>query len=242
METTAAPLLPDSQLANPVVLPVGERANPEEFRASLDAVRSVQETARSRARRETHRARMITVVVLAGVGIVAWNISSRRSHRAQVIAAPSVAPAAVVATPSPTPTPPVEAPPATRPAPAVAAPAIDPAAAAEDAAACDAAFAEHRWQVVAPACAAAFKARPQNSALAMRVAQAQHRRGYVADAGDWARTAIELDPTSAEAFVILARAEVAAGKPGAAATAYRRYLLLAPRGWHASEARRALTP
>jgi hypothetical protein len=40
--------------------------------------------------------------------------------------------------------------------------------------------------------------------------------------------------------VIVARAEVGQGHARAAADAYRRYLTLAPRGWHAAEARRAL--
>jgi predicted TPR repeat methyltransferase len=72
------------------------------------------------------------------------------------------------------------------------------------------------------------------------VAQAQHRRGHIASAADWARKALALDAEIPEAFVIVARAEVGGGHPRAAADAYRRYLTLAPRGWHAAEARRAL--
>jgi hypothetical protein len=44
----------------------------------------------------------------------------------------------------------------------------------------------------------------------------------------------------AEGFVIVAHAESHAGHPEAAVEAYRHYLGLAPRGWHASEARAAV--
>jgi Tfp pilus assembly protein PilF len=74
----------------------------------------------------------------------------------------------------------------------------------------------------------------------MRVAQAQHRRGHLATAADWARKALALDANIPEAFVIVARAELGADHDRAADDDYRRYLALAPRGWHAAEARRAL--
>ena len=74
----------------------------------------------------------------------------------------------------------------------------------------------------------------------MRVAQAQHRRGQIALAAGWARKALALDADIPEAFVIVAHAERSAGHEQAAADAYRRYLTLAPHGWHAAEARRAL--
>jgi len=74
----------------------------------------------------------------------------------------------------------------------------------------------------------------------MRVAQAQHRRGNIAAAGEWASRAIDLDASLPEAFVIQAHAATLEGDTGAAAAAYRRYLALAPRGWHSAEARQAL--
>ena len=77
---------------------------------------------------------------------------------------------------------------------------------------------------VASTCAAAFEeARPRESALAMRVAQAQHRRGHIATAADWARKALALDADIPEAFVIVARAEASEGHARPAAGAYRRY-------------------
>jgi hypothetical protein len=42
--------------------------------------------------------------------------------------------------------------------------------------------------------------------------------------------------------VIIARADKENGRPEDARTAYRRYLELAPRGWHRAEARAALRP
>ena len=74
----------------------------------------------------------------------------------------------------------------------------------------------------------------------MKVAQAQHARAHYADAGDWARRALALEDADPDAYVILAHAERRAGHPAAVRNAYHQYLLLAPRGWHASEARAAL--
>jgi tetratricopeptide (TPR) repeat protein len=139
-----------------------------------------------------------------------------------------------------------EPPPAGRPAPSEAARPTERSGAAipgdsgADVALCDAAFEQRSWTAVASTCAAAFEARPRQSALAMRVAQAQHRRGHLETAADWARRALAVDADIPEAFVIIARADVGAGRPQTAADAYRRYLTLAPRGWHAAEARRAL--
>ena len=83
---------------------------------------------------------------------------------------------------------------------------------------------------------------PRDPALAMKVAQAYHARGRYADAGVWARRALALDGVDPEALVILAHAERRAGRPAAAKDAYRRYLTLAPRGWHVAEARAAVRP
>jgi hypothetical protein len=107
-------------------------------------------------------------------------------------------------------------------------------------AACGDAYEGHHWRAAVDACAIAFEARPREVALAMKVAQAQHARGRYADAGEWARRALALDGVDPEALVILAHAERRAGHPAAAKSAYRRYLVLAPRGWHASEARTAV--
>jgi hypothetical protein len=242
MEASADSSLQDAQATTEADYPVA-RSNPEEFRASLEAVRLAQEAANARARRQTFRARMIVVGVIGAVGLVVWSASARRSQTRQAsIAAPAVTPVAMVA-PSPIAAPAssasvAEPAPVAEPSPAVAA--VQIPAGVDNVPACDGAFAAHQWPAVVTSCAAAFKTRPQDSTLAMRVAQAEHRRGHFAAAGDWARSAIALDATLPEAFVILAHAETRAGHPRAAATAYRRYLALAPHGWHATEARGAL--
>jgi hypothetical protein len=222
------------------------RLGADQLKASLEAVRTAQEAARSRARRETRWARGIAAGALMVMGATAW----AAAHHAPKARASTVAAAApVLAIPGaapPSAPAPREAPPADRPtlseeaAPAAPSVAAAPADAADPVAACDAAFAQRSWTAIASTCPAAFEARPQESALAMRVAQAQHRRGHVATAAGWARKALALDADIPEAFVIVAHAEADAGHGRAAADAYRRYLALAPRGWHAAEARRAL--
>jgi hypothetical protein len=218
------------------------RHAPEGIRASLEAVRSAQAAARARARSETRWARGIAAGAVMIVGVTAWAAAHRpaRAHAA----APRVAVAPVAAPPIAPP--PREAPPAEQPTPAPVAAATErpvaatPADAGERAASCDAAFAQRSWTGIASTCAAAFEARPSDSALAMRVAQAQHRRGYIATAAEWARKALAVDADIPEAYVIVAHAERNAGQAQAAAEAYRHYLALAPHGWHAAEARRAL--
>jgi hypothetical protein len=224
-----------------------------EVQASLEAVRSAQASARARARRETRWARLIAGGALMAVGATAW----AAAHRLPKSRAGAAAPTAVATPTAPAPAPapllaaePRETAPAERPAPvALPAPVTTPAPAEQPGAAvagdfpvtlCDAAFEQRSWTAVAATCTAAFGVRPKDSALAMRVAQAEHRRGHTATAADWARKALALDKDLPEAYVLVARAEVSAHDASAAADAYRRYLTLAPRGWHAAEARRAL--
>jgi hypothetical protein len=228
------------------------RMGSDELRASLEAVRIAQAVARSRARRETRWARVIAVVALMAVGVTAW-AAVHRPPRARVRAAgtsvaatanPSIAMPHAATSLAP---PARQAAPAERPAPSeeIVTPterstAAVPADSGGQVALCDAAFQERSWTAVASTCAAAFAARPHESSLAMRVAQAQHRFGHIVIAADWAHKALALDANIPEAFAIIAHAEVGAGHAQAAADAYRRYLALAPRGWHAAEARRAL--
>jgi predicted TPR repeat methyltransferase len=184
------------------------------------------------------------------VGVTAWAAAHRPPKARAGATGPKVAAAATpsVATPSRSASiaPPARGAANRSPAPSAAvAPtersgAAVPGGTGGKVALCDAAFEQRSWTAVASTCAAAFEARPRESALAMRVAQAQHRRGHTASAADWARKALALDAEIPEAFVIVARAEAGAGHARAAADAYRRYLTLAPRGWHAAEARRAL--
>jgi tetratricopeptide (TPR) repeat protein len=211
--------------------PVAKPRFAGDARASLEAVKTAQSAARARARRETRWARALTLGALMAMGVTAW-AAAHRPAKAPAPEKPVVAPP-VAPTLAPDP---IEAPPVAAPAPAPTLP-VD----AEDRVAkCDAASEQRDWPAVASTCAAAFEARPGDAALAMRIAQAEHRRGHVAVAADWARKALALDASLPEAYVLVGRAAVAAGDTRAAADAYRRYLDLAPRGWHAAEARRAL--
>jgi hypothetical protein len=242
----------------------GLRPPSEEVRASLAAVQAARAAAQSRLQRDSRRVRIVTVACLmafaaGGFAVVGHFQTSRRQAQAQARGA--IAPAAIVASslaaPAPT-LPPAAQPalPAAGPTPVAVAPASAPAAtspvdtglvdpetiAARDRAlaACSDAYDRHRWRTAAETCGTAFEAQPHNAALAMKVAQAQHARNHYAEAGTWARRAIGLEDSDPEAFIILAHAERRAKNPVAARTAYRRYLALAPRGWHASEARAAV--
>ncbi len=106
-----------------------------------------------------------------------------------------------------------------------------------NAAGCTPAAGQPRWRVDIDACAKIFENRPNDAALALTIAHAHHAKGHLAQSGEWARRAIALDSQAAEAFIILARAEARAGHPAASVQAYRSYLGLVPRGWHAPEAR-----
>ena len=86
----------------------------------------------------------------------------------------------------------------------------------------------------------AIKARPDDATLMLGLAQSAHARNHLTEAGQWAKRALALDPSLAEAFIIEAHAEARVGDAAAAARDFRQYLALAPRGWHAREARKAL--
>jgi Flp pilus assembly protein TadD len=97
------------------------------------------------------------------------------------------------------------------------------------------------WRLSASACAHAFESTGStNATLALAIAHAEHAHGSATAAAGWAERALALDPTVAEAYVLIARADLKDGRDADARTAYRRYLDLAPRGWHQGEARDAL--
>jgi tetratricopeptide (TPR) repeat protein len=199
-------------------------------RASLAAVRAAREATLARDRRARTRARAfwLTTTVVAGAGILALSSPGPRvSPRA--VAAPQPMTVTVPLPPAPlvvTPAEPVPQP--------VVAPAPEPRIET-----CADVFAAGRWRAAATACAAAFE-QDNDPRLALRAAHAYHRRGRFDRAGEWARRALALDDQLAEAYIIVAHAESSAGNAAAAAEAYRRYLALVPRGWHADEARAAL--
>ena len=220
------------------------------MRASLSAVRAAQAEARIRNRNETLKARLLvgTAIVTFAVGLVAT-----RPKAARRTPLPGPAAAATVAPPA-------------RPAPSLAAPTLAapidtariappevPVSAASETgttsggvlnadavAECELLCKRQRWRQAAEPCAVAIKMRPDDATIALGLAQSEHARDRLAEAGEWAKRAIALDPNLAEAFIIRAHAEARVGHPAAAARAFRRYLSLAPRGWHAKEAREAL--
>jgi Flp pilus assembly protein TadD len=113
-------------------------------------------------------------------------------------------------------------------------------AAPEDASArCESQFKARTWRSAIESCNAAFDATP-SPALAMRSAHARFSHGDAAGAGIWARNALELGSADPDAYVLIGHAEQAAGKRRKAIAAYRRYLELAPRGWHAARLRAAI--
>jgi tetratricopeptide (TPR) repeat protein len=213
------------------------------MRASLTAVDAARAEARARHRRETLRARLLvaTAVATFAVGLVATRTrAARKSPSRAPAAAAAVAPASrPVPVPAALTPAPAEAPVAAAPQPAQPS-ATDGAASAAAVAECEQLCKGHRWRQAAEPCAAAVQARPDDASLVLGLAQSEHARNRMTEAGQWAKRAIALDPTLAEAFIIEAHAEARAGDAEAAARDYRRYLSLAPRGWHARQARAAL--
>ena len=236
-----------------------------EVRASLEAVRVAQVGARQRARRQTARTRFWFATLVAAVGLAAFAVGPRlvRSRHAR----PRVSPPTPVTTAMTTtmPAEPVRAsvtvgkpePSAAKtespesPAAAVylaapvAAPVATPAKARDIVGAnegCDTGLIRRApWRLSAADCARAFEsAGATNATLALAIAHAEHAHGSATAAADWARRALALDPTAAEAYVLIARADLKTGHDEDARTAYRRYLELAPRGWHQREARDAV--
>lgn len=264
VEETGADSQPWTEMDSLAAGRSGQRPPTQEVLASLAAVRMARDAAQIRLRRDSHRVRLLTVTVLAAVAAAAFAMVGhvralrRQTHAAAPPAtitlsrpAPAVSPAAVPALAN-----------AVAPSSASATSGVpgevsaagdlawaDPEAIAareRAIATCGEAYNRHRWRSAAEACGAAFEAQSRDATLAMKVAQAQHARNHYAEAGVWARRAIALDGLGAdvdpEAFVIVAHAERRARNPIAARTAYRRYLALAPRGWHAAEARAAVHP
>ena len=221
----------------------------EDARASLEAVRAAQETARLRARRQTMQARLWFAVIL-GAGALVVGTWPRLRHSLGGRAS-SIATERTASRPSqPTA---VSAPAAERPMPEPSG-ATAPVAETKSAAAATAALAPSNddgtcdraavrtspWRLSPEACIRAFQANPTDATLALAIAQAEHAHGSHAEASQWAKRALALDPSAAEAYVIVARAEKEGNRPEEAREAYRHYLELAPRGWHHSEARAAL--
>jgi len=233
----------------------------------MEAIRVAREAARERARRQTLKTRIWFVASLAALALGAIAIGPRFVRWRHVRPQTATAPRAVESIPAPTATatPTVVEPTAVAaaiadaPGPSAGKPETRDGAAAAPAAigeqpqakprnavlpekTCDTALIRSApWRLSPDACAAAFDADPENAALALAVAHGALVRGRFADAAQWARRALSLDPKAAEAHVIIARTDVKDGRPEDARAAYARYLELAPRGWHQAEARAAVS-
>jgi hypothetical protein len=247
------PDVPAAAAASASVVSLG-RALSDEARASLEAVRVAQEAARLRARRQTAHARLWFIALVGGVVLFAVAFAPRlaRWRQARPKANTTAARPAPVHT-APQPVAPVVAAVAT-PVAAPEKPAPEPAPLAAPEAArsiavaasvptegCDTGLIRKApWRLSPEACARAFAADPNNAALALAIAHAEHAHRSPAEAAQWAKRALALDPNAAEAYVLIARAAVKSGRDEDARAAYRRYLDLAPRGWHKAEARAAV--
>jgi hypothetical protein len=224
--------------------PRSQHWDAEGMRASLSAVQAAVAETRARNRRETTKARLLvgTAVVTFAVGMV---VTRTRAARKTPPPGSAVAATVLPATqPATTLAAPISASRAAAPEPpAFAAPEtsrVDGAANVGAVAECEMLCKRHRWRQAGEPCAVAIKARPDDATLFLGLAQSAHARNHLAEAGKWAERAIALDPKLAEAFIIQAHAEARVGDAATAAQDFRRYLALAPRGWHAKEARMAL--
>jgi tetratricopeptide (TPR) repeat protein len=222
--------------AEATLSPTGDEAGADPIvsaTASTDPRRALADIAQQYAestRRSSWRRAAQGVLVL---GVLAAALLSPRL-REHSLAAASVSGAAAAPRAS-------SAPPAASSAPVAPAAAeqvMPPVLAAPEdpAARCEHDFKAHTWRVAIESCNAAFDATP-SPALAMRVAHARFSHGDAAGAGAWAGNALELGSSDPDAYLLIGNAEQAAGKRRKAFAAYRRYLELAPRGWHAARLR-----
>jgi outer membrane biosynthesis protein TonB len=184
----------------------------------------------------------IATVGVVAIGLLIWGGPSSPGPASVAVLSPAAAAPPPPAPPPPTPPPvaPVPAPTAAIAQPAAvsvpaAAPAAEPAPepVADSAPleqSCRDAAARKRPKEVLDSCGRAFEARPAAADLAVLVAESELDRGRLASALTWARKAVAVDPTIADAYVFIGTAEQQAGHGVAARTAYQRYLELAPAG------------
>jgi tetratricopeptide (TPR) repeat protein len=233
------------------------RQLPDEVLASLEAVKAAQLAARERARRERWQAWAMVAGIAAAATLGVFVLRPRLRGGRTVSAAPApgaTAGPAIAAAPAPQlPAPAEPARTAASPIgllaarvaelPSMKTPAAVPAtgrAAEAELDTCRDSYAGKRWRSAAEACAIAFASRPGDARLALKVAEAQYARDHLTEAREWADRTLALDGRQADALAILAHSEQRTGDTEAAARAFRRYLALAPRGWHSAEARAVL--
>ncbi len=86
-------------------------------------------------------------------------------------------------------------------------------------------------------CSAAFEQDATDADAAIAVAKVEFDRGRFAQAHNWSKKAIAVNPAAAEAYVYAGGAEQNQGHGKAAKEAYLQYLRLAPSGRYAAELR-----
>lgn len=205
--------------------------------ASTDPHKALADIAQLRAEstRRSHWRIASQVLFVLGAMLAGWMTPRFREHGMAAAPATDVAPVlAPAASASPVESSPPVVPVDTQQviAPVVAAP-EDPAER------CEHDFKLRTWRAALESCSAAFDAAPSPT-LAMRVAHARFSHGDTSGAGAWASNALELGSTDPDAHLLIGNAELAAGKRRKAMAAYREYLELAPRGWHAARLRKLI--
>jgi hypothetical protein len=93
---------------------------------------------------------------------------------------------------------------------------------------------------VSGTCAAAMELDATLAKPLLAWAMSEFRHGRTNVASTWVRKIMTIDPTLADAYLILGVAEQGAAHVAVARQAYRRYLELSPRGAYASDVRSAL--
>lgn len=102
-----------------------------------------------------------------------------------------------------------------------------------------ASYMQRPWLAPVALCTRAFEATP-TATLALLLAHANWSNGNKDEVSAWANRAIELGVTNPDVYVLLGHSERRLGRAESASAAYRRYLELAPHGWHAPKVRKAL--
>ena len=103
--------------------------------------------------------------------------------------------------------------------------------------ACKQAFTEKRAKDAEIACVAAKDAKPESAEACSLLGHALFDRKKPRQALQWAERAVELDPTRADAYVVIGGVKQAADDKAAAKAAYKKYLELAPNGQYAADLR-----
>lgn len=97
-----------------------------------------------------------------------------------------------------------------------------------------------RPKAVLAVCRPAVKTNPRSADLLIIMARAELDRGKAEESRDWAKRAIEVDPSLPDAYIYLGTAEQELGNKGEAKAAYQKYLQLVPTGRRARELRAVL--